>query len=209
MKKALLYLLPLILIIGCAGNSKSSDSAPKSDGKSTSSCVAPSKTYNDTELDNFLQTSYTVCNNLQEAQELLAEANVFVADPVLYAQNKVAKAVGPEVQKAQELLDEANAFVADPALYAQKIGEKAVTKVKSQLKEQLTNMIVSIAEDVIKKSGLTLQSSGDATNAAKNIPGMDKMKAVKDVKAAINNLKSAAETAPQIVDEMKSLLSQF
>jgi len=172
MKKALLYLLPLILLFGCASNSKSSDSA----GKSASSCAAPSKTYNNAKLDNFLQTSYKVCTDLQEAQELLAEANDFIADPVLYAQKK---------------------------------GAQGIAKVKSQFKEELKNMVVSIAVDVIKKAGFTLQSSGDATNAAKDLPGMDKLKAVKDVKAAISNLKGAAETAPQVVDEMKTLLSQL
>jgi len=168
MKKALLYLLPLILLIGCASNSKSSDSA----GKSASSCAAPSKTYNNAELDNFLQTSYTVCTDLQEAQELLAEANDFVADPSTYIAKKGAQA-------------------------------------KVELKRQVMAMIASVAEDVIKKAGFTLKSSGDATNAAKDLPGMDKLKAAKDVKAAIKNLKKAAETAPQIVNELKTLLSQL
>ena len=172
MKKVIIYLLPLVLFVGCASTSKSSDSA----GKSATSCAAPSKTYNSAELDNYLQTSYDVCSDLQEAQELLAEANDFIADPATYIAKK---------------------------------GAQAKAEITSQLTSQVNNMILSIAEDVIKKAGFTLQSSGDATNAAKNLPGMDKLKAAKDVKAAINNLKKAAETAPQIVEEMKSLLSKL
>ena len=151
---------------GCA-----STSSPKA-SESAGNCAAPSKTYNNAELDNFLQTSYQVCSDLQEAQELLTEANEFISDPSTFIAKKGAQA-------------------------------------KVELQRQVGAMIASVAEDVIKKAGFTLQSSGDATNAAKGLPGMDKLKAAKDVKTAVGNLKKAAETAPKIVDEMRTLLSKF
>ena len=180
MKKAILYLLPLVLFVGCSSNAElndfrnsgSSASVSKSAGKSATTCAAPSKTYNNAELDNFLQSSYQICSDLQEGQELLTEANEFIADPSTFIAKKGAQA-------------------------------------KVELQRQVGAMIASVAENVIKKAGFTLQSSGDATNAAKGLPGMDKLKAAKDVKTAVGNLKKAAETAPKIVDEMRTLLSKF
>ena len=167
MKKAVIILISIVLILGCAGTSETAKSSEPSGG-----CAAPSKTYGNADVDNFLQTSYTICTELQEAKELLSEANAFVADPAAYAAEKGVEA-------------------------------------KAKLMSQVNAMINSIPERILKKAGITLKGSGDVTSAAKNLAGMDKMKAIKDVNAAISNLKNASETAPKIVEEFNALLAKF
>lgn len=164
MRKVLICLLTLTLIVGCAGTAKKSES--------TGSCAAPSKTYGNAELDNFLQTSFDICSQLQEAQELLSETNEFIADPGAYIAKKGSQA-------------------------------------KAELRSKISKMIASIPEQIIKKAANTLKISGNATSAAKEVPGMDKMKAVKDVNGAVKNLKMAGELAPKIVDELEALAAKF
>ena len=164
---SLVFVVTLVIgLMSCAG-SKASSSGDVGGG-----CVAPSKTYGNADVDNFLQTSYDICEKLQEANELLSEANDFLADPGLYIAKKGAQA-------------------------------------KAELISNVTGMINDIPETVIQRALDTMKGSGDATSAAKDLPGMDKLKATKDVKGAIDNLKSAGDTAPKVVEELNSLLSKF
>ena len=153
-------------LMSCAG-SKSSTNGDVGGG-----CAAPSKTYGNADVDNFLQTSYDICTELQEAHYQITEANDFLADPELYIAKKGAQA-------------------------------------KAELISNITGMINDIPKTVIQRALDNMKVSGDATSAAKDLPGMDKLKAVKDVKGAMNNLKSAGDTAPKVVEELNSLLSKF
>ena len=109
------------------------------------------------------------------------------------------------LQEAQALLSEINDFLADPGLYIAKKGAEA----KANLISQLSTTISDIPEKVIKRTVNTMKGSGDITGAAKNLGGMDKIKAIKDVAGAVNNFKSISETAPQVLEELSSLVSKL
>ena len=192
MKK--LLVLSLVTLIGLTASACTYDAAaasanklsmqksdPDSSSKKTKSnsdsniaidCAAPSKTYGVSEIDDFLGTSFEICETLQDAQKLLTDANDFLDDPTAFIAKKGAQA-------------------------------------KSQLKSELSEMVVKVAENVIKKSVKAMQGSGDITKAAKDLKGLNKIKAVKDVAGAIKNLKSISKTAPKVLNEMNALAAKL
>jgi TolA-binding protein len=184
-KLLLLSLMILVALSGCTYNAatasinkkskeKTESSSKKSEASSNSimGCSEPSKTYGVSEIDDFLGTSFQICQTLQDAQELLTNINDFLEDPTAFIAKKGAQA-------------------------------------KSQLKSQLSDMVGNIAENVIKKTITTMQGSGDITSAAKDLKGLNKIKAVKDVAGAIKNLKSISKTAPKVLDELNALAGKL
>ena len=187
MKKLLiLSLMLLVALSGCTYdaaaasiNKKSAQKADSSSKKSKSNsssaameCSAPSKVYGVAEVDDFLGTSFEICEILQDAQELLSNINEFLEDPTAFIAKKGAQA-------------------------------------KSELKSQLTNMVINVSENVIKKTAKAMQGSGDITKAAKDLKGLNKIKAVKDVAGAIKNLKNISQTAPKVLNEMNALAGKL
>ena len=182
MKK--LMILSLMILVACSGlpydaasaglNKNSAEKTKSSSKKIESSsdgnieCSGPSKIYGVSEIDDFLGTSFQICEILQDADVLLTDINDFLEDPTVFIAKKGAQA-------------------------------------KSQLKSQLSDMVGNIAENVIKKTITTMQGSGDITKAAKDLKGLNKIKAVKDVAGAIKNLKSISKTAPKVLDELNAL----
>jgi hypothetical protein len=186
MKKLLLLsLMILVALSGCTYNAATaginkksveksgpSSNKTKSDSDSVIGCSAPSKTYGAPEIDDFLGTSFEICEALQDAQELLSNINDFLEDPTAFVAKKGAQA-------------------------------------KSELKSQLTDMVINVSENIIKKTVIAIQGSGDITKAAKELKGLNKIKAVKDVVGAIKNLKSISQTAPKVLTEMNALASKL
>jgi TolA-binding protein len=185
-KLLILGLMILVALSGCTYDAsaasiskKSAEKVGSSSKKSKSSsnsavmeCSAPSKVYGVAEIDDFLGTSFDICEILQDAQELLSNINEFLEDPTAFIAKKGAQA-------------------------------------KSELKSQLTNMVINVSENVIKKTVKAMQGSGDITKAAKDLKGLNKIKAVKDVVGAIKNLKNISETAPKVLNEMNALAGKL
>ena len=186
-KLLILSLMMLVALSACtydaaaASANKKATSKTKATSKQTKAnsnsdevigCSAPSKTYGVAEIDDFLGTSFEICETLQDAQNLLTDVNDFLEDPTAFVAKKGAQA-------------------------------------KSQLKSQISGMVANITENVIKKTVKAMQGSGDITKAAKELKGLNKIKAVKDVAGAIKNLKSISKTAPKVLDEMNSLAAKL
>ena len=70
-------------------------------------------------------------------------------------------------------------------------------------------MVINVSENVIKKTTKAIQGSGDITKAAKDLKGLNKIKAVKDVAGAIKNLKNISKTAPKVLNEMNALAGKL
>jgi len=104
-----LLILSLMILVACSGlpydaaaASANKKSVQKSDSKSgkkqsnseseTIGCSAPSKTYGAPEIDDFLSTSFEICETLQDAQELLTNINDFLDDPTAFVAKKGAQA---------------------------------------------------------------------------------------------------------------------
>ena len=163
MKNIITALLISTIFVGCA--------AKTGGGGGTSGCIKPSKTYGNADVDNFLQTSFDICEKLQKAKELLSDANEFVANP--------------------------SAYIA-----------KRGTQAKAQLISKVTKMIPDLAK-IAMDALQTVKVSVNATSATANLPGMDKLRAAKDVSNAVKNLKNIGETAPKVAAEFQSLLAKL
>ena len=168
MKTIITALLISTIFVGCAAITGGGGGGG---GGGTSGCTEPSKTYGNADVDNFLQTSFDICEKLQKTNELLSDANEFVADP--------------------------SAYIAKRGLQA-----------KAQLIRKVTNMIPDLAK-IAMEALQTVKVSVNATSATSNLPGMDKLRAVKDVSNAVKNLKNIGETAPKVAAEFQSLLAKL
>jgi len=109
------------------------------------------------------------------------------------------------LQDAQKLLTNINDFLEDPTAFIAKKGAQA----KSDLKKQLSNMVINISENVIKRTRTAIKGSGNITKAAKELKGLNKIKAVKDVAGAIKNLKSISKNAPKVLSQMNELATKL
>jgi hypothetical protein len=163
-KNILTALLISTIFVGCAAKTGSGEGE-------TAGCIKPSKKYGNADVDDFLQTSFDICEKLQKAKELLSDANEFAANPSAYIAKRGAQA-------------------------------------KAQLLSKVTKMIPDLTK-IAKNAVNTAAGSGNATSATANLPGMDKIKAAKDIANAVKNLKSIGETAPKVADELNSLLSKL
>ena len=125
MKKITILLLSSLMMVftACSGS--------KAGGGSDAGCVAPSKTYGEADVDNFLKTAYDVCKTLEEANEVLTEANEFAANPEAYIAKKGAQAKSQLRSKVNAWIKDIPKKVLTPTLNALKDAGNATSGVKN------------------------------------------------------------------------------
>ena len=138
---------------------KSSSNPYGGSSESSGECIQPSKSYGGS-IDNFLNSSFEICNSLNDAELFLVDVRQFLDNPS-----------GSSVALLSNLND-------------------TIKSIKSG--------IDSAKEAVEGASGITKE--------AKELSGMDKLKAIKDVASATKNFKNIIETAPSVLNQLTSTL---
>ena len=126
---------------------------------SSSECIEPSKSYGGS-IDDFLNSSFEICNSLNDAELFLVDVRQFLDSP----------------------------------------SESSVG-----LLSNLNDTIKSIKSG-IDSAKEAIEGSGGIAEEAKELSGMDKLKAIKDIASATKNFKNIIETAPSVLNQLTSLL---
>jgi len=185
-----------------SANAKSSESDP-------GECTPPSKAYGNGDVDNFLNNAYKVCQILSETTEQLNEVNDFVENPRMYIVKKANEATGPYremLSSVREYYSDPDAFIQDAfgelSAEAEKAFKDAKAKLATEFERKVTEFLIQQLMDALGLAKDGISGSGDALGGVKSLGFADKMTAMKDVKGALKNLKSAVDTIPKLQEEL-------
>jgi len=192
-----------------SNSNRSSSTNAKSSESDSGECAPPSKTYGDSNVDDFLNNSYKVCQILSETTEQLNEVNDFVENPRMYIVKKAYEETGPYremLSGVREYASDPNAFIQDAFGELNAEAERAFKDAQAQLaaefERKVTEFLVEQLTDALGLAKDGISGSGGALGGAKNLGFKDKMNAIKDVNSALKNLKSAVDTIPKLQEEL-------
>ena len=188
---------------------RSSSANAKSSESDSGECTPPSKAYGNGDVDNFLNNAYKVCQILSETTEQLNEVNDFVENPRMYIVKKANEATGPYremLSSVREYYSDPDAFIQDAfgelSAEAEKAFKDAKAKLAVEFERKVTEFLVQQLIDALGLAKDGISGSGDALGGLKSLGFADKMTAMKDVKGALKNLKSAVDTIPKLQKEL-------
>ena len=193
-KKIFITLLGSIIITGCASNNASFKKGSLLSQTTSGICVE-FVSYGNSDLDNFLQSSYDDCNLLASSHEKLDEINDFVEDPSGWMATEVNKATSPYKQQLKS------------AAYIASNRDEAMKALKSAFVKRINDEILKELESAAERSSNMLPRTVPAQKAALALSGgMKKLKAVKDVSLAVTSYKNSYDINVQLQDICISLV---
>jgi hypothetical protein len=195
-KKYLLLFLGLIIITGCATNNASSNKKSASSSNKTVECIEVGS-YDNSDLNNFLQSSYDNCNLLASKVEKLDEINDFVEDPSGWMATEVNKATSPYKQQLKS------------AAYIASNRDEAMKALKIAFVKRINDEILKELKSALEDANNKLSGSSNALSSAKGLSGMKKLSAAKDVANATKNYKATLALIQELQAQASRLVNNL
>tara|TARA_B100001540_G_scaffold292343_1_gene290575 strand:- start:370 stop:969 length:600 start_codon:yes stop_codon:yes gene_type:complete len=195
-KKIFITFLGLIIITGCATNNASSNKKSASSSNKTVECIEVGS-YDNSDLDNFLQSSYDNCNLLASKVEKLDEINDFVEDPSGWMATEVNKATSPYKQQLKS------------AAYIASNRDEAMKALKIAFVKRINDEILKELKSALEDANNKLSGSSNALSSAKGLSGMNKLSAAKDVANATKNYKATIALIQELQAQASRLVNNL
>jgi|TARA_B110000263_G_scaffold52849_1_gene44294 hypothetical protein len=184
-KKIFITLLGLLIITGCATNNASFKKGSLLAQTTSGGCVEFER-YGNSDLDNFLQSSYDDCNLLISSHEKIIEINDFVEDPAGWMATEVSKATSPYKQQLKS------------AAYIASNRDEAMRALKIAFVKEINVEILKELESAAERSSNTLSDSVNARKVALGLSGLKKLSGFKDIALAVNSYKKLSDLNLQL-----------
>ena len=226
-KKIFITLLGLIIITGCAtnnarrcapNNASSATNNASSNKKSASSSNKTVKcievgSYGNSDLDNFLKSSYDNCNLLASMVEKLDEINDFVEDPSGWMAAEVNKASSPyidQLKSAAYIASNRDEYI-DQLKSATYIAsnDEAMKELKIAFVKRINDEILKELKSALEDANNKLSGSSNALSSAKGLSGMNKLSAAKDVANAGKNYKATIALIQELQAQASRLVNNL
>ena len=195
-KKIFITFLGLIIITGCATNNASSNKKSASSSNKNVECIEVGS-YDNIDLDNFLQSSYDNCNLLASKVEKLDEINDFVEDPSGWMATEVNKATSPYKQQLKS------------AAYIASNRDEAMKALKIAFVKRINDEILKELKSALEDANNKLSGSSNALSSAKGLSGMNKLSAAKDVANATKNYKATIALIQELQAQASRLVNNL
>ena len=166
--------------------------------ESSISCSNKFGSYDNEDLNTFLQSSYDLCNLISTSVEELDNINDFAEDPIGWMAIEASKATSPYKETLRDVA------------YVTNNPDAAMEKMKKLFMNRIQNKILKELEKAVVEGKDKLAGSKDMVSAAKDLDGFkDKLAAAKDVSTAGQNYKTAISQVGELQKQATRIIDNL